>query len=230
MEKRKNSIHQFKICWIISPSRCLSFLRILSWRLSKVGGGRETSVLSELTEAEERFFLQNLGGLTQPALSIWSMKPWEDRARTQNRRTELSVIQFNCVTVNLIAIWLKWYWQITTREPTGRSRDGPASLVIWDIWQGACRHGSRRGPGAAHPLWWADLAVHFFLSVMIVLQVIVQQLCFPECFRASRDFTLEFIMVQVYQRLIGSSGVIRLLAVYDWGGRRKFRLNIYMKH
>lgn len=98
-------------------------------------------------------------------------------------------------------------------KPTGRSGDGPASLVVWDFRQGACRHGSRCGPGAAHPLWRACLAVHIFLSVMIVLKMIVQQLCFSERFGAARDFTLKFIMIQVYYTLFGTRRVIRPLSV-----------------
>lgn len=79
----------------VPVSRCLSlsmiFLGILSWKLSKVfslEGGSETSVLSELTEAEDRFFLQNLGGFGQePAQSSCSIWPCGERAVKEGRNS-----------------------------------------------------------------------------------------------------------------------------------------------
>lgn len=77
----------------------VTLLRSLSLKFSKVfsldKGGSETSVLSELTEADECFFLQNFGGLRQePAQSSCNMWPWEDRAGREKGKEKKNVAIF----------------------------------------------------------------------------------------------------------------------------------------
>lgn len=92
--------------------------------------------------------------------------------------------------------------------------DGPASLVVGDLEDSAGGHGGGGGPGAANSVWGSNLSFLFLVCVVVIFKMVVQELGFPEGLGATRNFTLELIVVKI-DALIQGCGVIRAFGAHD---------------
>lgn len=80
---------------------------------------------------------------------------------------------------------------------TGGGGDGPASLAVRDLQEGAGGHGGRGGPSAAYSVRGSNLGFLSLVCVVVVFKMVVQKLGFPEGLGATGNFTLELVVVQI---------------------------------